>query len=217
MSFRLLDVDQWERKEYYRHYLKDVPCSYSLTVEVDITALAGYRLYPAMLWLLISTANEMEEFRTALLPEGVGVFDSMHPSYTVLNPETGRFCYGWTPYQRNPEEFMKRCGEDIEQFRKAETMMPCPDMPPNVLNISMIPWVSFTAFHLNLHHGDQYLLPIFTLGKYQEKDGRRMLPLAIQVHHAVCDGYHIALFMEKLQQKTAAFPAGTPGCKRKNS
>ena len=87
----------------------------------------------------------------------------------------------------------------------------------NVLNVSMIPWVHFTAFNLNLQHGDQYLLPIFTLGKYQEKDGRRMLPLAIQVHHAVCDGYHIALFMEKLQQKTAAFPAGTPGCKRKNS
>ena len=112
---------------------------------------------------------------------------------------------------------MRRCGDDIERFRKAEMMMPCPDMPPNVLNVSMIPWVHFTAFHLNLHHGDQYLLPIFTLGKYQEKDGRRMLPLAIQVHHAVCDGYHIALFMEKLQQKTAAFPAGTPGCKRKNS
>ncbi|MBR6751570.1 MAG: type A chloramphenicol O-acetyltransferase, partial [Clostridia bacterium] len=25
-------------------------------------------------------------------------------------------------------------------------------------------------------------------------------PLAIQVHHAVCDGYHVGLFVEKLQK-----------------
>lgn len=26
-----------------------------------------------------------------------------------------------------------------------------------------------------------------------------MLPLAIQVHHAVCDGYHVGKFIEMLQ------------------
>ena len=43
------------------------------------------------------------------------------------------------------------------------------------------------------------LLPIFTMGKYFERDGKRLLPLAIQVHHAVCDGYHVGVFVEKLQ------------------
>lgn len=72
-NFRLIDVEQWERKEHYRHYLQNVPCTYSLTVELDISALAGMKLYPAMLWLLTSTVNELEEFRTALALEGVGV------------------------------------------------------------------------------------------------------------------------------------------------
>ena len=31
-------------------------------------------------------------------------------------------------------------------------------------------------------------------------EGKRLLPLAIQVHHAFCDGYHIGLFVEKLQE-----------------
>ncbi|MBQ4583148.1 MAG: chloramphenicol acetyltransferase CAT, partial [Oscillospiraceae bacterium] len=35
---------------------------------------------------------------------------------------------------------------------------------------------------------------------YFEREGKRMLPLAIQVHHAVCDGYHVGLFVEKLQK-----------------
>jgi len=27
-----------------------------------------------------------------------------------------------------------------------------------------------------------------------------MLPLAIQVHHAVCDGYHVGMFVVNLQK-----------------
>ena len=42
-------------------------------------------------------------------------------------------------------------------------------------------------------------------GKYFEQEGKRFLPLAIQVHHAVCDGYHVGLFVEKLQRKIAEF------------
>ena len=209
-NFRLIDVEQWERKEHYRHYLQNVPCTYSLTVELDISALAGMKLYPAMLWLLTSTVNELEEFRTALALEGVGVFDSMHPSYTVLNPDTGRFCCAWTPFQQDRDAFMKACRRDIERFQKAETLMPCPDMPDNVFNVSMIPWVRFTAFNLNLQNGANYLLPIFTLGKYCDQNGRRILPLAIQVHHAVCDGRHIGIFVEKLQQKIFSFKAVNP-------
>ena len=45
----------------------------------------------------------------------------------------------------------------------------------------------------------KFLLPIFTMGKFFERDGKRLLPLAIQVHHAVCDGYHLGVFVEKLQ------------------
>ena len=48
-------------------------------------------------------------------------------------------------------------------------------------------------------------LPIFTMGKYFERDGRRMLPLSIQVHHAVCDGYHVGVFVDKLQDKINSF------------
>ena len=32
------------------------------------------------------------------------------------------------------------------------------------------------------------------------------LPLAVQVHHAVCDGYHLSRFMNGLQTWMDAFP-----------
>ena len=39
------------------------------------------------------------------------------------------------------------------------------------------------------------------MGKYEEQNGRRLLPLSIQVHHAVCDGYHVGLFVDIVQKE----------------
>ena len=58
---------------------------------------------------------------------------------------------------------------------------------------------------LNVFDDGKFLLPIFTMGKYFERDGKRLLPLAIQVHHAVCDGYHVGLFVETLQDQINRF------------
>lgn len=57
--------------------------------------------------------------------------------------------------------------------------------------MSMVPWASFEAFHLNLQKGYDYLPPIFTMGRFHEEGGKVLLPLAVQVHHAVCDGFHL--------------------------
>lgn len=72
MSFRLIDLDQWERKEYYLHFIHEVVCTWSMTVELDITPLSGQRLYPAMLWLLTNAVDRFPEFRTHLSPQGAG-------------------------------------------------------------------------------------------------------------------------------------------------
>ena len=169
--------------------------------ELDITPLVGRKLYPWMLWLLTDTVNEMVEFRTCHLPEGTGFFDTMNPSYTVFNVERKQFCTIWTEFSPDCATFVTDCQSDIERFRRAEGMFPKPGMPENVFCVSMIPWVNFRAFQLNLYKGADYLLPIFTLGKFRDENHRRLIPLAIQVHHAVCDGYHIGVFAEKLQRK----------------
>ena len=36
-------------------------------------------------------------------------------------------------------------------------------------------------------------------GKYDEKDGRIMMPLSVQAHHSFVDGIHIGKFAEKIQ------------------
>ena len=65
--FQLIDRSTWKREEYFNHYFSDVPCTYSMTVRLDITELRVKRvsLYPTMLYLIACVVNRHEEFRTA--------------------------------------------------------------------------------------------------------------------------------------------------------
>lgn len=208
MAFRLIDVENWDRKEFYRHFINEVVCSYSVVVNIDITNLKGQRLYPTMIWLLTKTVNDMPQFRTALSEEGVGIFDDMHPMYTVFNKENKNFSGIWSYFSEDYGEFLKSYESDTAMYSTSTRYAPKEGTPLNAFNISMIPWLEFTSFNANVYDEGKFLLPIFTMGKYFEREGRRMLPLAIQAHHAVCDGYHIGLFVQKLQEYIDSFQYG---------
>lgn len=202
MEFHPIDRDTWDRAERFEHYFSQVPCFYSMTVDLDVTELKrrGGRFYPAVLYSLAVIVNRHREFRMAFNEEGVlGWYDQLSPSYTVFHPDTESFSCLWTEYTPDPSAFLQRYEEDLRLYGSVESFEAKPHTPPNVFNVSMIPWQVFTSFHLELPRGGEYLLPIFTLGRYRPVQGRLLMPLALQVHHAVCDGFHACRFVEELQ------------------
>ena len=205
MAFRLIDMESWPRREFYEHFIKEVVCTYSAVVNIDITNLKGKKLYPAMIWLLTKTVNDMPEFRTSLTHEGLGIYDDMHPMYTVFNKENKNFSGIWSWFSEDYGEFLSSYEADAAAYSRSTRYAPKEGTPPNSFNISMVPWLEFTGFNINVFDEGKFLLPVFTMGKFFERDGRRLLPLAIQVHHAVCDGYHMGQFVEKLQGYVDAF------------
>lgn len=206
MSFTLIDLETWERREYYEHFIRDVICTFSITVNVDITPLKDQQLYPAMIWLLTKTVNDMPEFRTSLTKDGLGIYSDMHPMYTIFNKENKNFCGIWSYFAEDYAAFLKNYQDDVQTYVHSTRYAPKDGTPANSFNISMVPWLEFTSVNLNVYDEGKFLLPIFTMGKYFERDGKRMLPLAIQTHHAVCDGYHVGAFVEKLQNYIRSFP-----------
>ena len=201
MKFELLDIDKWERREYYEHYTNEGACSYSMTVNIDISNLRNSKLYPAMLWLLTTTVNEFPEFRTALTEKGLGIFDTMLPTYTIFNKNKKNFSAIWSEYSEDYDAFLADYNDDVEKYKNSIELAPKKNRPANTFDVSMIPWVTFSSFNINTFNSDKYFLPIFTIGKYFEQDGKRLLPLSIQAHHAVCDGYHVSMFIDSLQNK----------------
>lgn len=210
MNFRLVDLETYPRREHFDHYLNQVRCSYSATVPIDVTGLRarlkaeGLKAYPAQIYLLATAVNRIPEFRMSLDSDGrLGCWESISPMYTVLSQATKTFSAVWTAYQEDFAAFYRACVEDIDRYGTG-AFMPQTDIPTNVFDISSIPWVDFTAFNLNFSPGT-HLPPIFTIGKYIESNGRTQMPLSIQVHHAVCDGYHLGQFVEQVKQLASSF------------
>jgi chloramphenicol O-acetyltransferase type A len=202
MAFRLIDLDSYPRREHFETFLR-LNLTYSATVQIDITDLRRavksqeLKAYPAQIWMLTRAANTVPEFRMSLdANDQLGTWDRLEPLYTCFDDDSKSFSGIWTPFDDDFGRFHRSCLADMERFTTG-TFQPQPDVPENVLNISSIPWVDFTAFNLNMP--TNYLLPILTIGKYFEKDGRTQMPFAIQVHHAVCDGYHFGLFIEQVR------------------
>lgn len=203
MTFTPIDKAHWARREYFDHYVSQVPCTYSMTVSLDITRLrqAGRRLYPAMLHALTTAVNRHAEFRTAFSAGGaLGVYSDMVPCYTVFHRESETFSNLWTEYFPRYEDFLAAYETDLQLYGDRLGMTGKPGVPENSFPVSMVPWASFEGFNLNLQKGYDYLLPIFTIGRYREEGERTLLPLAAQVHHGVCDGFHLCRFLNDVQE-----------------
>lgn len=174
-----------------------------MTVKIDITHVraASLKLYPTMLYALSSIVNRHEEFRTAFIASGeLGVYDLLHPAYTIFHKQSCTFSNIWTPYDADYERFRASVQKDMLEYGDVEGLIGKPNIPENSFPVSMIPWVEFEGFNLNLPKGGDYLLPIFTMGKFRVENARTFLPLALQVHHAVCDGFHACRFINELQK-----------------
>jgi chloramphenicol O-acetyltransferase type A len=225
-----IDLETWPRRQHFEHYLNASPCTYSLTVELDATVFAAElrkserKTYLAQIWALSTVVNAHPEFRMGLTEaEAPGVWPVVHPAFTVFDAERETFSSVWAPYDADFATFHRTAAAVIAENAPATGMFPQGRPPANTFDVSSVPWTSFTGFTLNIRDAWRHLAPIVTLGRYVERDGRMLLPLALQLHHAAADGFHAARLVNELQAlldgpawvraEPAAVPteAGLPG------
>ncbi|MFI9120530.1 chloramphenicol acetyltransferase [Streptomyces bikiniensis] len=202
-----IDLDTWPRRQHFEHYRRRVPCTYSMTVELDVTAFAAAlrrsprKSYVAQVWALSTVVNRHDEFRMCLTASGEpAVRPVVHPAFTVFNPERETFACVWAAHDPDFGAFHDAAAPLLAEHAHATDFFPLGAPPADTFDVSSLPWASFTGFNLNIGgNGWDHLAPIFTLGRYTERDGRTLLPLAVQVHHAAADGFHAARLVDELQ------------------
>ncbi len=204
MAFLPFERKGWPRSTHFEHYLEG-NCGFSLTVELAAGALRrklkadGLKFYPTLIHLAARVINGHTEYRMALDKTGkLGYHDVLAPSYTVFHDESKTFSVLWTAYTPDFSRFYQDVLADMAAYADTLSLFPKPDEPAT-FPLSSVPWLPFTSFSLHLS-GSPYLIPILTFGRFVERDGETFLPLALQMHHAVCDGYHAARFVEELQE-----------------
>lgn len=206
-QFEIIDLNTWPRKFYFDHYYEQVKCTYSITANIDITQLlsackkTSIKLYPAMIHIITTAVNSIEELRTSHNAEGqLGTWNFMSPCYTIFQDDDKTFTNLWTPYSKSFSDFNGDYLVDIAKYGGIKKFIAKDNEPDNTFPISCLPWINFTGFNLNIYDDARYLRPIFTMGKYVQSDNKTLIPLSAQLHHALCDGYHAAKLFEKISE-----------------
>ncbi|HGT7006047.1 TPA: CatA-like O-acetyltransferase, partial [Escherichia coli] len=149
--------------------------------------------------LLARLMNAHPEFRMAMKDGELVIWDSVHPCYTVFHEQTETFSSLWSEYHDDFRQFLHIYSQDVACYGENLAYFP-KGFIENMFFVSANPWVSFTSFDLNVANMDNFFAPVFTMGKYYTQGDKVLMPLAIQVHHAVCDGFHVGRMLNELQQ-----------------
>lgn len=205
-NYTPVDLSRWARKEHFEVFQSFAQSTINQTVLLDITILlkhikeSGWKFYPTLIFLLSKIVNSHAEFRMAIKNNELVIWDDIHPSYTIFHNDTETFSSLWSHYDGNIHHFQNVYAEDVSRYGNNLSYWPKEETRENVFFVSAIPWVSFTSFNINVANMQNFFAPMFTLGKYYKNDDKVLLPLAVQVHHSVCDGFHVARLVNELQE-----------------
>jgi len=204
-AYKKINLADWKRKEHFAVYRSQMKCGFSLTTKINIAKVLpfikenGYKLYPVLIYLIARAVNKHDAFKMAMKEGELIVWDYVDPIYTVLHSETETFSALTAIYDKDFTRFMANYNDVGE--RHADNLHFFPEQPPeNHFNISAIPWINFDSFNLHIADFTDYFAPSFTIGKYKKQADETLMPIAIQVHHAVCDGIHVAQLISTLEE-----------------
>ena len=203
-DFRIIDIERWARKEQF-HFFKgyDNPF-FGLTADIEVgklleyTRLRGHSFFAAYLYISQLQVNKIKEFRYRIMDDQVVDYAKISAGSTVLKTnKVFTFCY--FNYIKSFKAFEAHVLEQIENCRQPESLLDDHDHNLAQVHYSVIPWVHFRGLSHPRNYGIGDSIPKIVFGKYVRDNGSTSMPISIEAHHALMDGFHMGQYFEGFQ------------------
>lgn len=205
MNYTLVNLNEWGRGSLFKFYIDKMRIVMSLTADVNVTNLRAYskknnlNFYPLMLWVVSKIINSHDEFKYSWDDAGNLIkWDFVSPSYTDFHADDENFVKMVTEYSDDLFEFCSRVDKDRQRHKNEQAILV--NQPPNFFDVSCLPWIKYSHFDIHVFDEGKFLAPVITWGKFEEKDGKLIMPLTMNIHHAVADGFHLSRFFNEVQE-----------------
>ena len=146
------------------------------------------------MYLLAKTLNSREDYRIQyLFPQNeLVVFDKINPCHYVFYTDTETCTPVYTEYQEDYNKFYANCSADVDAAKLTRGYKLDEKNHPNYFDASYISWLNYDSLHIELPDGYLYYMPIINWGRYEETNGKLLMPLTVRLNHAVADGYLVS-------------------------
>ena len=199
-----VDINTWSRRntfEFFKNY--DDPF-FNITAPVNVTRLyqvskqEGSSFFLNSIHAVTQAANDIESFRLRFVDDRLLRYDTIHAGSTVLMPDN-TFQFGYFDYTTDRQAFVRE-GNKVITALKNKTSLDPKDDDLNMIHCSVIPWVSFTSFKHARRWGVADTVPKIVLGKYYKEGDQMLMPLSVEVNHAMMDGLHVGHYFERVEE-----------------
>jgi chloramphenicol O-acetyltransferase type A len=207
---RYIDVETWNRREYFTAYVgRDFPYI-NLTADIDVTGLVSFckksdlSSYLALIHTAHHTASRIENFHYRTVDGRPVAFDEMGVTFTYRPEDAELFVNVIVPFAEDLREFHAIAREAAE-WQGSDPGFAGFAGRSDLIYYSAIPWVRYTHLIRTINHLGVDTAPKVSWGKYFEQGGRMLVPFSVQVHHGMMDGYHVGLYYEAIQSALDTF------------
>lgn len=202
MKFSPISMDSYARREHYLHYSQQDNCTYSVSIRIDVSKLRDIckvvrkKFYPAMICIVASAVNSFDEFKMARVDGILGIYDVVNPSYLIFHNDDKTFSCCNTEFDGDCKKLYDALICDMDIFAEVKGFSVKPFIA-NSFAVSTLPWIDYSSLNINVPYVPNYYSPIITWGKF-DSDG--MMTLTVQIDHAVADGYHTSMLVDKINE-----------------
>lgn len=209
MNYKVIDKNQYYRKDVYRHFTQDCKCSTSMTAKIDVTALkqisdeTNTKFYINFLYILCKVLNSREDYRIGYFWETdeLVCYDVINPTQYIFHEDTETCTPVYTTYYEDYKIFYENAKKDIEAAKKNRDYGLDMENHPNWFDASYISWLSYDSLNIELPDGYLFFAPIVNWGRYREENGRLLMPVSVRLNHAIADGYLVARVFQLLEEE----------------
>jgi chloramphenicol O-acetyltransferase type A len=203
----LLDLSNWNRREHFEFFSRFEEPFFGLVVTVDCTlALAeakrlGIPFFLYYLYQALQAVNQVDALRYRVENEQVYSFDRIHASATIGRPDH-TFGFSFIELHNDLEKFVREAQVEINAVQASEGLRLSPSTARlDVIHFSALPWIRFTGLtHArSFSHPDS--IPKISVGRTYTEGSAILMPVSVNVHHGLADGYHVGLFLDEFQQR----------------
>jgi chloramphenicol O-acetyltransferase type A len=197
-----LDLQTWHRRANFEHFRSFDQPFFQICAPVtvgptwDFCRAQGVPYSLACWFLIRRAANQIEPFRYRLRGTGVWVHGPVGVSMTVLRPDDS-FAICRLPRVDRFEAFVPEAKVAVQNALRPETGMDVRPEDDGLLHGSTLPWLRFTSITHARETSATDSVPKIVVGRVGEDHrGVLTMPVAVDVHHALMDGLHVARFLE---------------------
>ena len=201
---RYLDLETWSRKELFDFFIGYAHPYFNVTAQIEVTNLREFirarkvKLSHVLHYCALRAANEIEPFRYRLKEGKVFVYDKIDGGTTVLLPNES-FSYAYFDFDPDFAAFANGMEKAVTELISGTGKLK-PTMRDDVIYHTTLPWISFTSFAHARTGGRGESIPRIVFGKITNSNERQVLPISVEVHHALMDGLHVGRYVARLEE-----------------